>query len=820
MAWTGWWPVGGGDEGRAIQFGVASGHAGVWQAGRDLVHVAGDLVVDGSPTLPPASRIPVPTGVFVGRDDELARLESAVAGSGRVAVVAVHGLGGVGKSTLAARFAELHRDRFELVWWITADSPSALDNGLAELAVGVEPDTATAPLEQRVEAAVRWLAAHRDWLVVLDNLTAPTDADALLARVRTGTVVITSRRSTGWRGVPTVALDVLRPAEAEELLAGTVHADWPDADLDGARRLCAELGRLPLAVRQAGAYLAQNRITPTAYLDLLARYPARVFTATGEGADAQRTMARVWRVTLDRLADTPAAGRVLRELAWYAPEGIHRAFLGDDVDVADALGRLAAYSMIRLGPHTVGVHRLVQAVTRTPDPGDPHRRAEDITAARHAVTTSLYGVLIALDHETPKDWQVYDAVHPHVRALLDHGVPSDDTAWTAALLNSLGLFLQNQGDLATATAYFTRALGTFGSARDIDTVILRNNLARARLAAGDHESAITGHETVLADALEVLGPDHPFTLVARTNLANTYLFARNLERALPLYETALAECRRVLGDDHSSTLEARVNLVLGLRHSGDLAGAVRAGREAVAECVRVLGEDHLSTLTARNNLATALLYAGRVRQAVRLFEELARDKVRVLGEDHPDTLTSEVNLAAAYREAGLVALAAVRHREVVAHIERVLGPDHPLAFAARNDLATTLLAAGDLRRAAACTAETLARARHRFGETHPLTLTALSNHALVHGGGGDHTEAVELLTAARATLERDLGHDHPETLTCRGNLASALWDVGQHERAVAEFDAVIADCDRVLGPDHPTTLTARENLRHALTGGL
>jgi tetratricopeptide (TPR) repeat protein len=638
--------------------------------------------------------------------------------------------------------------------------------------------------------------------------------------VRTGTVLITSRRGSGWRGVPTVALDVLRPAEAEELLATTVSADWPDADLDGGPRLCAELGRLPLAVQQAGAYLAQNRITPTAYLDLLAEYPARMFTATGEGADGQRTMARIWRVTLDRLTDTPTAGRVLRELAWYAPDGIHRAFLGDDVDVADALGRLAAYSMIQLGPHTVGVHRLVQAVTRTPDPSDPHRRSEDIAAARHAVTTALHRVLSGLDHESPRDWQVYDIVRPHVRALLDHGDPADDTRWTAALLNSLGLFLHNQGDPDTATAYFTRALAASGSTRDPAAVLLRNNLARARMAAGDHGSAIAGHETALADAVEVLGPDHPHTLVTRTNLANTHLSARNLERALPLYKTALAECRRALGDDHLSTLEARVNLVVGLRRSGDLAGAVRTGRKAVAECKRVLGEDHPCTLGARNNLAAALLSAGQARQAARLFEALARDKVRVLGEDHPDTLTSEVNLAAAYREVGLVALAAVRHRDAVTRIERVLGPNHPLAITARNDMATTLLAVGDLRRAAVFATETLTRTRHRFGDTHPLTLTALNNHALIRGEGGDHSGAVEHLEAARATLERDLGDDHPETLTCRGNLASVLWDAGQHERAVEEFDAVIADCERVLGADHPATLTVRENLRHALTGGL
>ncbi|NUU25493.1 MAG: hypothetical protein HOV68_28900 [Streptomycetaceae bacterium] len=226
-------------------------------------------------------------------------------------------------------------------------------------------------------------------MLVLDNVITPEDVDGVLERVRTGTVVITSRRRSGWTAVETVPLDVLSEREAAELLARTVRSEWPEADLDGGDRLCAELGWLPLAVGQAGAYIAQNRITPAAYLDLLARFPARMFNATAEGGDAQRTMARVWHVTLDRLTDTPAAGRMLRQLAWYAPDGIPRALLGgsraiEEPELSEALGRLAAYHMITLTADAVAVHRVVQAVTRTPDPLTP--TGSPSTSPPHAMT--------------------------------------------------------------------------------------------------------------------------------------------------------------------------------------------------------------------------------------------------------------------------------------------------------------------------------------------------------------------------------------------------------------------------------------------------
>jgi tetratricopeptide (TPR) repeat protein len=729
------------------QTGAASDGSNVFQAGRDVnVHVTATPGMESVRVPRSVRRIPVGPGLFVGRDRELARLDAAVAGSGRAAVVAVHGLGGVGKSTLAARFAEAHADRFTLVWWVTADSPAALDAGLAALAVAVAPQTARLPLEERVELGTRWLATHDEWLLVLDNLTAPRDAAGLLARVRTGTVLITSRRGGGWRGVDTVVLDALRPAEAVDLLAGLVRAEWPDADLADADVLCAELGRLPLAVEQAAAYLAQARVTPGAYLDLLARHPARMFTATAEGGDARRTTARIWRVTLDRLADTPLAGQVLRVLAWWAPDAIPRALLAglaDEPDVLDALGRLAAHSMITLTGTTVTVHRLVQAITRTPDPHDPHRQADDIDAARDTATTALLAAVAGRGTRDPADWPRYHLVLPHARALFDHATPDTDTADTCDLLARFGIFLNAQGDAVTGVAHLTRAL--HGTERALgrdhpDVVTYRNNLAYAHWSAGDFRQAISLHETNLADAERLLGPDHPSTLTARNNVAYVHRSTGDHGRAIPLYEAILADMLRVLGPDHPSTLIVRNNLAGSYRSTGDLARAIPLYEAALADSERVLGPDHPDTLTARIDLAGAYGSAGDPRRAVPLQETALADCERVLGPDHPDTLMARNNLAVVYRAAGDLQRAIRLHGSVLADRERVQGPDHQDTLASRNNLAYTHFAAGDLSR------------------------------------------AIPLYESTVADCERVLGPDHPDTVTYRANLAGARKAARARER--------------------------------------
>ncbi|XVS63993.1 tetratricopeptide repeat protein [Actinosynnema sp. CA-299493] len=667
--------------------------------------VQGDLVVGGPdmpamesiPATPGLDRIPAGSELFVGRSSELARLDAAVAGSGRAVVVTVHGLGGVGKSTLAARFAHLHTDRYTPVWWITADSPSAIDTGLADLATTLAPQSADLPLEQRTELGLRWLATHDRWLLVLDNLTTPADAAGLLERVRTGTIVITSRQGTGWRGVATVPLDVLPAEEAVELLTRIVRAEQPDADLTDADRLCEELGWLPLAIEQTGAYLAQTRITPAAYLDLLKRYPTRMFTATAEGGDAQRTMARVWHVTLDRLADTPLVGRVLRHLAWYAPDAIPRALLAgvfDEPDLSEALGRLAAYSMITLTGDTVGVHRLVQALTRTPDLTDPHRQPTDIAHARDTTATALATALTGTDPGLPADWPVFQTVLPHARALLDHTDTDTDTDTKPLcyLADRLGVYLNGQGDTTTAIALHTRSAHSHQRLYGPDhpnTLTSRNNLAYAYKSSGDLGRAIPLYEATLADTERVLGPDHPNTLGSRNNLASAYESAGDPGRAIPLYEAMLADTERVLGPDHPNTLILRNNLASAYESAGDLERAIPLYKAMLADTERVLDPDHPNTLISRNNLAYAYKSAGDLRRAIPLYEATLDDRQRVLGPDHPDTLTSRNNLASAYESAGDPGRAIPLYEAILADAERILGPDHHLTRKIRSILDTT-----------------------------------------------------------------------------------------------------------------------------------
>ncbi|MER7366338.1 tetratricopeptide repeat protein [Nonomuraea wenchangensis] len=799
---------------------TASGQGRVYQAGRDqtfhqaILQAEALRPVDQVVAPPHLVNVPAQAQVFVSRDRELAALDQGLAGTR--AVVVVHGLGGIGKSTLAARYAAARAQAgINPVWWITADTPGAIEAGLAALAAGLQPELrAAAPLPVLAERATAWLAAHAGWLLVLDDVADPGDVRPLLERISAGQVLVTSRLAEGWHrlGANELRLDVLDEQEAIELLAGISADGQPSAD--GAAELVRELGYLPLAVKQAAAYLHQARLSPRAYLGLLREQPAVMYDRTARGADAERTIARIWRLTLDRLADTPSAGQLLRVLAWYGAEPLPRTLLDspdtDTPDVRHALDELAAYNMITLDGAAVIVHPLVQAVVRSfPDlfPG------ADITNGLRRATELLDKAIPPV--YAPVQWPIWRMLVPHIAALAQHAQPETDSNITAHLFNQTGLFFMSQGAFALSIRYHQRALTAYArilTSDHPDTLTSRNNLASAYQSAGDLGRAIPLFEATLAERERVLGADHPDALASRNNLASAYQSAGDLGRAIPLFEATLAERERVLGADHPGTLTSRNNLAYAYESAGDLGRAIPLFEATLAERERVLGADHPDTLASRNNLASAYQSAGDLGRAIPLYEQTLADRERVLGGDHPDTLASRNNLAYAYESAGDLRRAIPLYERTLAERERVLGADHPDTLTSRNNLAYAYRAAGDLGRAISLSERTLEDCERVLGIDHPDTLASRNNLAGAYMSAGDLGRAIPLYEQTLADMERVLGAGHPSTLTSRNNLAGAYMSAGDLGRAIPLYEQTLADAERVLGLDHPLTKAVQANL--------
>jgi tetratricopeptide (TPR) repeat protein len=757
--------------------------------------------------------LPVPAaGLFVGREEDLADLDVKLAVGGGVIGQAVHGLGGVGKTTLALRFARQHLSEFPLVWWVSAETADLLTDGVAELGRRL---TSVPGLVDAYRWAVGWLQCHDGWLLVLDNVEDPAILRDLLGAVHGhGRALVTTRRDLaapvwGRLGLAPLRLGVLDRAASVELLVGLTGRIDERAE---AALLAGELGDLPLALEQAGAFIAQEQWTIAGYRQELASRPERAYATAAEGFDTHHTVDRVWTLTMDRAAGRADRTRwVMSILANLAPEPLPISVLrGNDSDAQateDAVRVLASYSMLNRTGGTVDVHRLVQAVTRAHDP--------DQTAHRESAARLLAQVVPPDPLVNVAGWPMWKLLLPHIDTL-NTSTPADQRSpYLLDMLDKAATYRQGQGQLDRAIPLFEQVLSDrlrIVGADDPDSLGSRDHLAVAYRYAGRLAEAIELHEQVVADSPRVLGADHPNTLNSRNNLAGAFEAIGRLAEAIELYEQVVADSSRVLGADHPNTLNFRSNLAGALEAMGRLAEAIELYEQVVADRMRVLGADHPDTLLSRNNVAYAYRAAGRPAEAIPPLEQVVADSLRVLGPDHPDTLNARNNVAYTYQKAGRLVEAVELFERVLADRLRVFGADHLDTLAARNNLAVAYEAAGRLVEAVELFEQVIVDRLRVLGADHPNTLNSRNNLAYTYGSAGRLAEAIGLFEPVIADRLRVLGPNHPDTLNSRNHLARIYQAAGRQAEAVELSEQVIADSLRVLGPDHPNTLLSRNNL--------
>jgi len=334
-------------------------------------------------TLPFASIGPL----FKGRSNLRELLENATR------PLALIGPGGVGKTRLAIEHAWRQIGRCNAVLMVSAGSVEALNRNLAGLcnqaALDLPEQNLTEEAAQR-QAALHWLQANPGWLLILDNVDTPeaaAEVEVLLPQLNGSQLVITTRLRN-WSALQLQEVDVLTPEDATAfLLERTADRRRQAADDTSEAQAIAvdDLGKLALALEQAGAYISQRRLSLSAYRSQW-QSNRQMVLAWNEPRLTQydRNLATTWLTSYQQASE--AARTLLRRLAWLSPEPIAESLLEVDVpgdpeaagDGWEAISQLESFSLLNRSAEApiFSVHRLVQEVGRLwqqqPDKPEPN----------------------------------------------------------------------------------------------------------------------------------------------------------------------------------------------------------------------------------------------------------------------------------------------------------------------------------------------------------------------------------------------------------------------------------------------------------------
>ena len=499
---------------------------------------------------------------LAGREELLGGLDARLTADGRAGpqVVVLSGLGGAGKTSAAVEYAHRQADDLGVVWQLPAEDPAGLVAGFAELAAHLGAGDAAGGGDPvgRVHAA---LARRDDWLLVFDNVPDPGAVAGVVPPVGGGRVVITSQFGS-WPGRHVLEVPVLDRAMAAGFLLNRIGAAGP-AEQAAALELADELGGLPLALEQAGAYMQASGRSIAEYLGLFRARRAELLDR-GDPAGYDKRVTTTWALAFAELGQAGPAAGLLRMVACCAAEDIPLhlllrpglaaedfdarvgpllvPLLGDELVRDEAVAGLRRFSLIS-APRggLVSVHRLVQAITLAQLP------AEEAGAWRRAAAVMI-GAALPDDPEDPTCWPVFAALLPHAQATLDPGSYG---------MYHLARYLRESGSYAAALAVqrqVLRATEETESAQHPATLTVRADLAALTGEAGDAAGARDQFAALVPVLERVSGAEHPATLDARANLAHWTGEAGDAAGARDQYTALLPVMERILGAEHPDTL--------------------------------------------------------------------------------------------------------------------------------------------------------------------------------------------------------------------------------------------------------------------------
>ncbi len=777
--------------------------------------------------------LPYPTigDLFTGRTDFLTRLRGRfTADNGTTAPVrckALHGLGGVGKTRLAVEYAWAYAGAYSAVLFVSANSPDEMGRALAESIgpMGLNLEEHAAPEQDvRVAAALRWLREHPGWLLVLDMIEtgeAAEDVDQRFLRCFGGHVLSTSRLDRWSEAIESIEVDVLALDDAAQFLLQRTNPKHggrgrksQSTDTADAAELAAALDGLALALEQAGAFIAQWRITLAEYLRRWrSKLPEVQSWHDPRTMKYPRSLAVTWQTTVEQLSFE--AQCLLNMLSFFAPDPIpgdvfagappatllyavthirsdgrhrnvwrkvlafvryifrpptpvkHTGRLEDfdfskygKADVNAALEELASFSILRQTDGTnpgVVIHRVVQAVIK--------QRLSEVDRGEFAeFALVLLGYVVAMSPIADvAHWQTWEQISPHVRSMLNEAEYGDGSeALALGFMAGLGAYCLHKALYDEAELWLRKVVDR---AEERPGVVLDSNayigsLTNLATIAG-HKFAASESERLFIKALELLREqEHPNLAqiaLVECNLGRLAFETGDRPRARTLTLSSLEVLRNVPGQDYPTALN---NLGLIEYEEEDLEAAEKCFREALQVETDLLGSRHPAIARTRSNLGRVLRDKGQFSEAENNFR-LAIDIYREFhGPDYPELGITQSNLgqlaqmADRYDEAEQCFIDALRiHRASHA-------AGHPRIAIELVNLGNLYILQSRFEEAVQRIEEAIAIDQEAYGPDHWEIATDWFNLAMAKMGLHDFDEAKDLLERALAIKIRERGASH------------------------------------------------------------
>ena len=716
---------------------------------------------------------------FVGREPELKILNRLLQPSASARApatrIAICGMGGTGKSTLAQWAASRHADRFTSGWVLDGSNAASLQAGLRQVAVDLGLDMVNLDQIPRVVRVRLGRVDRAGWLLIVDNVDDATFAHDLPAMLpNTGGCILVTSRLAHWdrEDWASISLTAMAPAQAVEML----QAGDGDAAV---HEVVAHLGGLPLALVQARTVVRRTRIGWAAYLAKLRTHAGNVL------GDALPSL----QLSLEAAMQAcPLSSILFQMLQALHADDVPRTILADayrrasgvdaTTDIDGVLEVLADFSIFALTEQFVSAHRLMQEAMH------------DIAPLQLPVLLHLGDAMNA--GTSMRSTGAYDA-DPRTSASLALHYP--------VLVSKLRMMHSNSLELADAMLGHLQVCLMTRSDRW---------LLMAQQCLAEYEQHLSDDDVRKAPVLILACGVFSISRSRREGLALAKRFMEAAQRAYPTNEYFLAWSQSMLG--------------FAQFFCGNYRIAFDQMQEGTRRMSRTIGDDHPTVAVAAWSWGQCSASLGDYRYQLEINERALPVHRRHYGAKSWYFQWSTVCVGDSLCELGDIARGLPMLQNAIVALDETYGDDSPLVNRVRLFLAKAFGRAGAYpRQLQACQkAYDFFLSSDEYGQSDTATSLCAIRLGDAYGAVGQAAKQRELIEDALPTLVDFFPPDHIEIARAHAGLGEACGTLGDPARQVELQERALVVFEDFFGIDHIETVRMRTHLArgYLLLGGV
>lgn len=704
---------------------------------------------------------------FVGRESILGQLLDMIppnADEEDCQRTVISGLGGIGKTQIALEAAFLVRNRYRdcHVFWVPAINTTTFENGYREIGRElniriIENDKADIKL--LVKAALS--QTSDSWLLIIDNaddaslfgeISEVTSLRDYLPFNLKGSILFTTRnidvsQKLDVRKENLILLTEMSQSEATNMLQKGLNPHQM-GDAQSLESLLEFLTNLPLAIKQASAYMTKTGMAISQYLEYCRSSDEHSINLLSKNFDdraryeaSQNPIATTWMISFNAISrDNPLAVKYLQFMAFLAEKDIPKNILPpsrDELNVYEAIGTLKAYGFIneRERGDAYDMHRLVRLVMQN-----------WMTRNKRELQTFITAVMQRLDAVIPwpefSNKDVCARYLPHAIMALKFQDHTLDQLLRPRILQKAAVSLYH--------------LGKFMDAKHMN------------------QQALDLH-------IELLGDEHPDTFAVVDFSLMIASYGRQGVESEQISRKALELRRRVLGAEHPNTLRSMYSLSSAFYGQGRYKEAEQMSRQVLELQKKVLGAKHPDTLGSMYTLSLALLGQRLYKEAEQISRQTLQLDSEVLGAEHPNTLRTMYSLSVIFCGQGRYKEAEQMSRQVLELQEKLLETGHPDTLMSMSSLSIVLYGQGLYKEAGQICRQTLQLQLKVLGAEHPDTLGSMYRLSIIFYKQSQYKEAQQISRQVLELQGKVLGAEHSDTIATSNFLSIILCQQDRHK---------------------------------------